>query len=205
MPLGDAYDKLIESPIADMKNVGAREGGSITAATFLQRFVEEGVKWAHLDIAGMVWADKPGTSGTRARPATASPCSTASSPTISRGDLVDFYHLTASPLERVLPRICEKVLREGERLLVVADEEPLLASSTSSSGPMRPTASCRTGRSDGPAKPADPAFAHAGALNGARNIALADGVWREEALGFDRAFYFFDSAILDRRADPGGR
>jgi leucyl aminopeptidase len=59
-PLGAAYDKLIDSPIADMKNVGPREGGSITAAQFLQRFVDEGVKWAHLDIAGMVWAAKPG-------------------------------------------------------------------------------------------------------------------------------------------------
>jgi leucyl aminopeptidase len=59
-PLGAAYDKLIDSPIADMKNVGPREGGSITAAQFLQRFVDDGVKWAHLDIAGMVWASKPG-------------------------------------------------------------------------------------------------------------------------------------------------
>ncbi len=59
-PLGAAYDKLIDSPIADIKNVGPREGGSITAAQFLQRFVNEGVKWAHLDIAGMVWAAKPG-------------------------------------------------------------------------------------------------------------------------------------------------
>ena len=61
MPLGDAYDRLIDSPIADIKNVGPREGGSITAAQFLQRFVEEGVEWAHLDIAGMVWSDKPGS------------------------------------------------------------------------------------------------------------------------------------------------
>jgi leucyl aminopeptidase len=60
MPLGEAYDKLMDSPVADMKNSGVREGGSITAACFLQRFVEPGVKWAHLDIAGMVWADKPG-------------------------------------------------------------------------------------------------------------------------------------------------
>jgi leucyl aminopeptidase len=59
-PLGAAYDKLIDSPIADMKNVGPREGGSITAAQFIQRFIDEGVKWAHLDIAGMVWASKPG-------------------------------------------------------------------------------------------------------------------------------------------------
>jgi leucyl aminopeptidase len=59
-PLGDAYDKLIDSPIADMKNVGPRGGGSITAAQFIKRFVEDGVKWAHLDIAGMVWSAKPG-------------------------------------------------------------------------------------------------------------------------------------------------
>ena len=51
---------MIDSPIADMKNVGPREGGSITAAQFIQRFVDDGVKWAHLDIAGMVWAAKPG-------------------------------------------------------------------------------------------------------------------------------------------------
>lgn len=59
-PIGAAYDKLIDSPIADMKNVGPRYGGSITAAQFLQRYIDKGVAWAHLDIAGMVWADKPG-------------------------------------------------------------------------------------------------------------------------------------------------
>ena len=58
--MGEAYDKEINSDIADMKNVGGREGGSITAAQFLKRFVD-GVAWAHLDIAGMAWAkkDKP--------------------------------------------------------------------------------------------------------------------------------------------------
>ena len=59
-PLSDAYNKLIDSPIADMKNIGGRYAGSITAAQFLKRFIEDGVKWAHLDIAGMVWSDKPG-------------------------------------------------------------------------------------------------------------------------------------------------
>ncbi len=59
-PLSDAYDKLLDSPIADMKNIGPRFAGSITAAQFIKRFVKDGVKWAHLDIAGMVWADKPG-------------------------------------------------------------------------------------------------------------------------------------------------
>jgi leucyl aminopeptidase len=59
-PLSPAYDKIIDSPIADIKNVGPRGAGSITAAQFIQRFVDPGVKWAHLDIAGMVWADKAG-------------------------------------------------------------------------------------------------------------------------------------------------
>jgi leucyl aminopeptidase len=51
MPLDSAYDKLIDSQFADMKNTGGRHGGSITAAQFLQRFVD-GTPWAHLDIAG---------------------------------------------------------------------------------------------------------------------------------------------------------
>ena len=59
-PMSDSYNKLIDSPIADMKNVGPRGAGSITAAQFIGRFIDPGVKWAHLDIAGMVWADKPG-------------------------------------------------------------------------------------------------------------------------------------------------
>jgi leucyl aminopeptidase len=56
MPLGDAYDKAIKSKIADMKNIGGPYAGSITAAQFLQRFVN-GVPWAHLDIAGVAWQD----------------------------------------------------------------------------------------------------------------------------------------------------
>jgi len=57
-PLGEAYDKNLNSPIADMQNIGGgRAGGSITAAQFLQRFVN-GKPWAHLDIAGMAWATK---------------------------------------------------------------------------------------------------------------------------------------------------
>jgi leucyl aminopeptidase len=51
MPLGPEYDKQIDSQFADMKNTGTRNGGSITAAQFLQRFVED-TPWAHLDIAG---------------------------------------------------------------------------------------------------------------------------------------------------------
>jgi leucyl aminopeptidase len=61
MPLDENFDRLIDSPIADMKNVGPREGSAITAAEFIHRFVDDGVRWAHLDIAGMAWSDKPGT------------------------------------------------------------------------------------------------------------------------------------------------
>lgn len=59
LPMGEAYDKIMDSQIADMRNSASRDGGSITAACFLGRFIEEGVKWAHLDIAGMVWSEKP--------------------------------------------------------------------------------------------------------------------------------------------------
>ncbi len=53
MPLGDTYDKQLKSRIADMKNVGGRPAGSITAAQFLQRFVMDDCPWIHLDIAGV--------------------------------------------------------------------------------------------------------------------------------------------------------
>jgi leucyl aminopeptidase len=52
MPMGDAYDAKLKSRIADMMNVGGRDGGAITAAQFLQRFVKPETPWCHLDIAG---------------------------------------------------------------------------------------------------------------------------------------------------------
>lgn len=58
LPLADAYDKQLKSEIADMKNIGGREAGSITAAQFLKRFIENGTPWAHLDIAGVTWSSK---------------------------------------------------------------------------------------------------------------------------------------------------
>jgi leucyl aminopeptidase len=59
LPLGPAYDKLIDSPNADMKNIAGKPvAGSIVGAQFIKRFVKDGVAWAHLDIAGMAW--KPG-------------------------------------------------------------------------------------------------------------------------------------------------
>jgi leucyl aminopeptidase len=53
MPLGQAYDDMLKSRIADMKNIGGRAAGSVTAAQFLQRFVKNGTPWIHLDIAGV--------------------------------------------------------------------------------------------------------------------------------------------------------
>lgn len=57
MPLGSEYDRQLKSKFADMRNIGGRAAGSITAAQFLKRFVNEGVKWAHLDIAGVAWVE----------------------------------------------------------------------------------------------------------------------------------------------------
>lgn len=54
MPIGKAFDKMIDSKIADMKNVGGKYAGSITAAQFLQRYVND-VPWVHIDIAGTAW------------------------------------------------------------------------------------------------------------------------------------------------------
>jgi leucyl aminopeptidase len=59
MPLHDAWDKALDSPAADMKNIsGGRDAGSAVAAHFLKRFIQDGVNWAHLDIAGVAWSHK---------------------------------------------------------------------------------------------------------------------------------------------------
>ena len=58
MPMSAAYDELLKSRIADMKNVGGRFAGSITAAQFLKRFVKDDVPWCHLDIAGVASVKK---------------------------------------------------------------------------------------------------------------------------------------------------
>ncbi len=57
MPLSPEYDRQLKSEFADMRNIGGKSAGSITAAQFLQRFIDEGVKWAHIDIAGTAWVE----------------------------------------------------------------------------------------------------------------------------------------------------
>ena len=112
--------------------------------------------------------------------------------------LVDFYHLTASPVERVLPRLCERLLEQGQRLLVVAGrdlidrlDEQLWSESATSFLPH--------GQADDPRAEQQPILLadDIEPSNGARNIALADGHWREDALAFDRAFYLFDQGRIE--------
>lgn len=108
--------------------------------------------------------------------------------------LVDFYHLTATPLERVLPRICERLIEEGQRLLVVG-EAPLPAALDAQMWGYARDAFLPHGLAGEPGAETQPILLSATVepLNNARNVALADGKWRDEALGFDRVFYFFDS------------
>ncbi|WP_227446104.1 leucyl aminopeptidase [Cognatishimia sp. F0-27] len=63
LPLGQSYDDLLKSQKADMKNVGGRAAGSITAAQFLQRFIEPDMPWIHLDIAGVAQMTKESALG----------------------------------------------------------------------------------------------------------------------------------------------
>lgn len=115
---------------------------------------------------------------------------------------VDFYHLGAASVDRVLPRIAERLLGEGARLLIVADDEALLARLDRQLWDYAPASFLPHGRDGGDDDTRQPVLLSASivAANGARNVALADGVWRDAALRFDRAFYLFDeSRVADAR------
>ena len=109
--------------------------------------------------------------------------------------IVNFYQLGTSPLERVLPTICQGLLRQGEKLLIVADE-PQLERLDEQLWTFAADSFVPHGRDRADSQPILLATVPE-AANGARNVALADGRWREEALGFERAYYFFDPARLD--------
>jgi DNA polymerase III subunit chi len=109
--------------------------------------------------------------------------------------IVNFYHLTQSPLERVLPTICEKLLGSGERVLVVAEEEAL-ARLDEQLWTFATDSFLPHGRDRAEAQPVLLATEPV-AANGARAIALVDGRWRDEALGFERAYFFFDADAVD--------
>ncbi|MBW4330920.1 DNA polymerase III subunit chi [Stakelama sp. CBK3Z-3] len=108
---------------------------------------------------------------------------------------VDFYHLTLSPVDRVLPRIAEKVLQTGERLLVVAaepDRREALDKLLWSYSHVSFLPHARAGGAHDAQQPVLIAET-VKAPNGATNIAIADNVWREGALQFARVFHFFDA------------
>ena len=108
---------------------------------------------------------------------------------------VDFYHLARAPLERVLPSICEKVVGSGERMLIVAGDDQL-SRLDEQLWTYAPDSFLPHGREPAETQPIL-LSTEAVPANGATNIALADGQWRDEALGFGRAFYFFDTDGLD--------
>jgi DNA polymerase-3 subunit chi len=112
--------------------------------------------------------------------------------------LVDFYHLDASPIERVLPRICERLLADGERLLVVAAPAQL-GSLDASLWSYARDSFLPHGLANAEDAATQPILLaeRIEAANGARNLALADGEWRDEALGFERVFYLFGAGQLE--------
>ena len=111
---------------------------------------------------------------------------------------VDFYQLGSSPVERVLPRIAERVLADGGRLLVVAADAAQAKLLDERLWDYRPESFLPHGCAGKVGEGEQPVLIalEPVAANGARNIALADGVWREPALGFDRVFHFFDDTSV---------
>lgn len=117
---------------------------------------------------------------------------------------VDFYHLTLQPLDRVLPRIAERVVGGGGRLLVVAesgDHRTALDRLLWTYAPESFLAHAQAVGDETDAAQPILISAEPKPANAARNVALADGIWRDDALGFDRAFHFFDEErIVEARA-----
>lgn len=107
---------------------------------------------------------------------------------------VDFYHLTGIPLERALPRIAERVLAGGERLLIVSSDEAQRVALDRLLWDYAPDSFLPHARLGGANDEGQPILiaSDVNAANGAKHIALVDGEWRDDALDFARAFHFFD-------------
>lgn len=112
---------------------------------------------------------------------------------------VDFYQLGAAPLEQVIASLGEKLLAADERLLVVAEDEALLAKLDRILWDQGPTSFLPHGLAGQAEDSRQPILLSASPdpANRARNLLIADGKWREAALGFDRAFYLFDGNTLE--------
>ena len=112
---------------------------------------------------------------------------------------VDFYQLAGTPPEQVIASLAEKILAKEERLLVVADDEPFLARLDRLMWDQGPTTFLPHGLAGSADDVSQPILLSNGsdAPNQARNMLIADGVWREAALTYDRSFYLFDAASLE--------
>jgi len=111
---------------------------------------------------------------------------------------VDFYQIGAAPLEQVIATLGEKLLEQGERLLIVANDEGQLARLDRMLWDHSPTSFLPHSVAGGTEDSRQPILLSKSpdAANRARNILLADGKWREAALAFNRAFYLFDQTML---------
>jgi DNA polymerase-3 subunit chi len=112
---------------------------------------------------------------------------------------VDFYQLAGLAAEQVIASLAEKVLALDERLLVVADDEAALSRLDRVLWDQGPTSFLPHGLFGSVDDADQPILLTTGsdAPNQARNMLIADGVWREAALTYDRSFYLFDAASLD--------
>jgi DNA polymerase III subunit chi len=113
---------------------------------------------------------------------------------------VDFYQLGAAPLEQVIASLAEKLLKAGERLLVLSADNAQLARLDRMLWDQGATSFLPHAVAGGGDDSRQPILlsADADASNRARNLLVADGQWREAALAFDRAFYLFDQHTLDQ-------
>lgn len=112
---------------------------------------------------------------------------------------VDFYQLSRQPVDQMLPRLAERVLADGARLLIVADDAALLGTIDDALWSYRPESFLPHGRVDADGAADQPVLLAdtIDAANGASHVAIADGRWRAEALSFTRLFYLFGSDTLE--------
>ncbi len=112
---------------------------------------------------------------------------------------VDFYQLAGSPPEQVIASLAGKLLAQQQRLLVVANDEPFLARLDRMLWDQGATSFLPHALAGGTDDAQQPILLSTteDAPNQARNMLIADGIWRDLALNYDRSFYLFDAATLD--------